>query len=114
MRFRVVIVVITIAVAVHALIFVALGRVAKGKGPLIPAIAPTAAAAAKPSNTAPSAPPALPQTSLPPESIKSAPTAQSRKPVKHARRSAAVAAQPAARDPVFDLNADSATTSEAP
>jgi hypothetical protein len=113
MRFRVVIVVITIAVAVHALIFVALGRVAKGKGPLIPAIAPTAAAAAKPSNTAPSAPPALPQTSLPPESIKSAPT-QSRKPVKHARRSAAVAAQPAARDPVFDLNADSATTSEAP
>ncbi|MCU1281692.1 MAG: hypothetical protein JWM53_5238 [bacterium] len=116
MRLRVVIVVVSVAVAVHALIFVALGRVAEGKGPLIPSIAPaTATAPVKPSNAVlPASPPVIPATSHPPESIETAPSAQSRKPVKHVRRSAAIAAPPAAREPVFDLNAESATTTDAP
>lgn len=47
MRFRVLIVVVAIAVAVHALIFVALGHVAKGQGPLMPVPAAPASAHAK-------------------------------------------------------------------
>ena len=47
MRFRVLIVVVAIAVAVHAVIFVALGHIAKDKGPLMPAPAAPASAHAK-------------------------------------------------------------------
>ncbi len=47
MRFRVLIVVVAIAVAVHALIFVALGHIAKGKGPLMSAPAAPASDHAK-------------------------------------------------------------------
>ena len=95
MKVRVLIAVVTIAVAVHALIFIALGRVAKGKGPLIPVVAPTAAAAP----TAKSAPTA---TSAATARAAVSPAAQSRKPIKHSRR------------PVFDLTTGGATTTDAP
>lgn len=48
MRLRILIVVVGIAVAVHALIFVALGHIAKGKGPLMSAPAAPASDHAKP------------------------------------------------------------------
>src|SRR2546423_5298194 len=95
MKARVLVAVVTIAVAVHALIFIALGHVARGKGPLIPTLAPTAAAAAKPATSkAPLPQPAATATSPASEQTRPTPAAQSRKPIHQPRRSRAEVAAP--------------------
>lgn len=124
MRIRVVIIVASVAIAVHALLFVALGRIAKGKGPLIPVLA----AKSEPAKPAPAKPaPAKPGPTVaaalpPPASTRPTPaphpgvrSLQSRT-VRRPRRSRATPSQPAKESktesppPVFDIDADSATT----
>lgn len=126
MRIRVVIIVASIAVAVHALLFVALGRIAKGKGPLIPVIAAKPdPAKSDPAKSDPAKPvPAVAAALTPPAPTRPAPaphpasgvrSVQSRT-VRRPRRSRATPSQPPKESktesppPVFDIDADSATT----
>jgi hypothetical protein len=116
MRLRVVLVVVCVAVALHVVLFVALGRIAKNKGPLIPSIAP---ATAKQDATAPS--PTSPSLMAHPvglsESTKVASPLQPRKTVNHLRRARHMGAAPAesgSRLPVFELNPESPTSTDAP
>lgn len=113
MKVRIFIAVATVAIALHVFIFVALGRLAKDRGPVLPT-----AAAAPPVVT----PPAVqsPDTS-PPKSVASVAStpavSQSRYVVKPRRRTVrAIVARPSSESapPVFDVKADDASTGDTP
>jgi hypothetical protein len=106
MRLRVVIIV-GLAVSLHLALFVALGRIARNKGPLIPSLSAAAAPsptphAASPSTSIVAPPAAAPQAEAP----TLAPPIRPRKTIKHPRPDRAAAARP----PVFEINADAAET----
>jgi hypothetical protein len=116
MRIRVVIVVVSVAVAVHALIFFALGRIAKGKGPLIPAIASKSAPGKSvPTAAAPVAPPASKGPAITPAPVPAGRSLQSRT-VKRHRRSRPEPSNPVTQSttetapPVFDVDSGSTDT----
>lgn len=116
MRIRVVIVVVAIAAAAHALLFVALGHIAKGKGPLIPVVASKPESPKPvPPVAAPIAPPAAQRAAVTGAPIRGIRPPQSRT-LRRPRRSRSDSSNPTKQSaaqaplPVFDVKADSAGT----
>jgi len=117
MKVRILIAVTVVAVALHALIFVALGRLAKNQGSLVPSFAapPTAAPHSSAQSPAPEVHASRPSGAMP---VTTAPSNnRSRHPARAQRRSmhdaASQNANPAPALPVFDVNEDAASTGAA-
>ena len=107
MRVRVAVGVVTVAVGLHAAILVGLGRLSKGKGPLLPAPMQVA-----PSTTPAPAMPAVtsaPNRILPTPVGNPAPATQPRKTIKHLRRIPPASSR---KLPVFDLKFAAPTTED--
>jgi hypothetical protein len=113
MKVRILIAVATVAVALHVFIFVALGRLAKDRGPTLPTSAAAPVAATPPAVRAPDS---SPPKGVPPVASTMA-VSQSRHVAKLRRRTVRETVprpNSASEPPVFDLKADETSPADTP